>query len=237
MSSPRVQEPNAPAAVLWDMDGTLVDTEPYWMVSEHTLVSSYGGVWTREDAMSLVGAGLPDAARVLQAKGVDLSAEVIIERMTDEVMAQLAVSIPWRPGALELLSAVHDAGVPQALVTMSIGRMAAAVVDQLPLCAFSTIVSGDLVEHSKPDPEAYLVAARTLGLDIDACVAIEDSLTGLAAAVASGAAVIGVPHQLELDPDASYVIWPTLTGRSLADLASVSVTHRSSVATDVEVDR
>lgn len=214
------------AAVLWDMDGTLVDTEPYWMASEHALVASFGGVWTHEDAMSLVGSGLPNSARILQGKGVDLPIEEIIDRMTDEVVAQLAESIPWRPGALELLEAVRDAGVPQALVTMSIGRMAAAVVDRLPFPAFSAVVSGDMVERSKPDPEAYLLAASTLGVDIAGCVAIEDSHAGLASAVASGAAAIGVPHQLELVDDAPYALWPTLAGRTLADLARVSSDHR-----------
>ncbi|KQQ11471.1 hydrolase [Rathayibacter sp. Leaf296] len=208
------------------MDGTLVDTEPYWMASEHALVASYGGVWTHEDAMSLVGSGLPASARILQGKGVDLSVEQIIDRMTDEVVAQLAVEIPWRPGALELLAAVRAAGVPQALVTMSVGRMAHAVVDRLPFPAFDAVVSGDMVERSKPDPEAYLLAARTLGVPVGACVAIEDSHAGLAAAVASGAAAIGVPHQLELDPDAPYSLWPTLAGRTLADLALVSSEHR-----------
>ena len=228
----------APAAVLWDMDGTLVDTEPYWMASEHALVASFGGVWTHEDAMSLVGSGLPASARILQGKGVDLSIEAIIDRMTDEVVAQLAESIPWRPGALELLSAVRDAGVPQALVTMSIGRMAHAVVDRLPFPAFATVVSGDMVEQSKPHPEAYLLAARTLGVEVDACVAIEDSHAGLASAVASGAAAIGVPHQLELDPSAPYSLWPTLTGRTVADLALVSSEHRSrALTTETEARR
>nr|WP_279631278.1 HAD family phosphatase [Rathayibacter festucae] len=228
----------APAAVLWDMDGTLVDTEPYWMASEHALVASFGGVWTHEDAMSLVGSGLPASARILQGKGVDLSIEAIIDRMTDEVVAQLTKSIPWRPGALELLAAVREAGVPQALVTMSIGRMAYAVVDRLPFPAFATVVSGDMVEQSKPHPEAYLLAARTLGVEVDACVAIEDSHAGLASAVASGAAAIGVPHQLELDADAPYSLWPTLAGRTVADLALVSSEHRSrALTTETEARR
>ncbi|QHC60722.1 HAD-IA family hydrolase [Rathayibacter sp. VKM Ac-2760] len=220
------------------MDGTLVDTEPYWMASEHALVASFGGVWTHEDAMSLVGSGLPASARILQGKGVDLPVEAIIDRMTDEVVAQLAESIPWRPGALELLSAVREAGVPQALVTMSIGRMAHAVVERLLFPAFDTVVSGDMVERSKPHPEAYLLAARTLGVEAADCVAIEDSHAGLASAVASGAAAIGVPHQLELDPGAPYSLWPTLAGRTLADLAQVSSEHRSrALTTETEARR
>lgn len=224
----RRETPSAalPAAVLWDMDGTLVDTEPYWMASERALVASFDGVWTHEDAMGLVGASLPNAARILQGKGVDLSVDAIIDRMTDEVIARLADDIPWRPGAVELLEAARDAAVPQALVTMSMGRMAAAVIARLPVPAFATVVSGDMVERGKPDPEAYLLAASMLGVEIAACVAIEDSYAGLGAAVASGAAVIGVPHQLELDPAAPYALWPTLVGRTVADLASVSAEHR-----------
>ncbi|WP_258075822.1 HAD family phosphatase [Rathayibacter sp. AY1F3] len=236
LSSESLGGASAPAAVLWDMDGTLVDTEPYWMASEHALVSSFGGVWTHEDAMGLVGSGLPAAAHILQGRGVDLSVDAIIDRMTDEVVDQLAVSIPWRPGALELLHAVSEAGVPQALVTMSISRMAAAVVDRIPFPAFAAVVSGDMVERSKPHPEAYLLAASTLGVDITACVAIEDSLTGLGAAVASGAAAIGVPHQLELDPAAPYALWPTLAGRTVADLATVSSEHRGSGPATTETE-
>ncbi|NQX27456.1 HAD family hydrolase [Microbacteriaceae bacterium VKM Ac-2854] len=203
------------------MDGTLVDTEPYWMASETALVHSFGGVWTHEDAMSLVGSGLPNSARILQGKGVALSEQQIIDRMTDEVIDRLAVDIPWRPGALELLTGLRDAGIPLALVTMSIARMAAAVVDRMPFTAFDAVVTGDMVANSKPHPEAYLLAADTLGVDITACVAIEDSHAGLAAAVSSGAVSIGVPHQLELDDGAPYALWPTLQDRTASDISAL----------------
>ncbi|NQX10280.1 HAD family phosphatase [Microbacteriaceae bacterium VKM Ac-2855] len=218
------------------MDGTLVDTEPYWMASETALVQSFGGTWTHEDAMSLVGSGLPNSARILQNKGVDLSVEEIIDRMTDEVIARLAADIPWRPGALELLTDLREARIPLALVTMSIGRMAAAVVDRMPFRAFDVVVTGDMVANSKPHPEAYLLAADTLGVDIAACVAIEDSHAGLAAAVSSGAVSIGVPHQLELSDEAPYAVWPTLADRSVDDISALFAqrarrTHRTNGTT------
>lgn len=216
-----------PAAVLWDMDGTIVDTEPYWMRAEHDIVESFGGTWTEEAARTLIGSGLDRSASILQEFGVDLPADVIIDRMSDEVMAQISTHVPWRPGALELLTALHEAGVPQALVTMSIGRMARHVAGHIPFEPFSAVVSADDVENSKPHPEAYLLAAALLGVDIEHCVAIEDSVTGVTSAVASGAAVIGVEHLLNLDDSGARHVWQTLEGRTPADLSAVLAEVRS----------
>ena len=117
-------------------------------------------------------------------------------------MARVERAVPWCPGARELLVALHEAEVPLALVTMSYARFVAPILQQLPPETFSVIVTGDQVANGKPHPEPYLTAAAALGVPPAECVAIEDSLTGLGAAVASGAAAIGVPHQLELDPAA-----------------------------------
>lgn len=216
-----------PSAVLWDMDGTLIDSEPYWMASETALVESFGGVWTHEDCMQLVGSGLPTSAAILQSRGVDLGIDEIIDRMTDEVIAQLAVEIPWRPGARELLESLRAAGTPCGLVTMSISRMAAAVVERLPADSFQVVVTGDLVENSKPHPEPYLRAAEVLGVPIEACVAIEDSHAGLASAVAAGTVAIGVPHQLVLDEAQGYTVWPTLAGTTTTDVDALYTSVRA----------
>ncbi|WP_281242404.1 HAD family hydrolase [Herbiconiux ginsengi] len=213
--------PALPAAVLWDMDGTIVDTEPYWMRAQEKLVESYGGTWTHEAAMTLVGSGLDRSARILQEFGVDMPADEIIQLLSTRVMEQISEHVPWRPGALELLIALHERGVPQALVTMSIGRMAHHVASFLPADVFSTVVSADVVTESKPHPEAYLTAAATLGVDIAQTVAIEDSVTGVTSAVAAGAAVIGVQHLLNLDDSGADRIWSTLAGVTPDDVASV----------------
>jgi HAD superfamily hydrolase (TIGR01509 family) len=211
-----------PAAVLWDMDGTLVDTEPYWMVAENELVASFGGTWTHDDAMLLVGSGLWASATILQDHGVAMEADAIVQWLTDRVQVQLAAQgVPWRPGARELLRALKDAGIPTALVTMSVERMARQIIDLIDFEAFDTVVAGDMVTHSKPHPEAYLTAAAVLGVDPGDCVAIEDSAPGAAAAVAAGTVVIAVPHQVELPASALYALWPSLQGATVADIITL----------------
>jgi len=215
-----------PAAVLWDMDGTLVDTEPYWLAAEEELVGSYGGVWTHDDGLALVGSGLDHSAAVLRGRGVDLSEPEIIGWLTDRVQSSIEHEVPWRPGALELLRSVRDAGIPTALVTMSISRMARHVAAMLPFDGFDLVLAGDEVAHSKPHPEPYLHAARELGVSPIDCVAIEDSVTGLAAAVASGAVAIGVPLHSPLTEGLGYTIWPTLAGKTVGDLGDLYLSAR-----------
>ena len=210
-----------PAAVLWDMDGTIVDTEPYWLASEQSLVESFGGSWTYEDGLRLVGSGLWRSARILQEAGVRLDADEIVRRLTDDVLALIRQSVPWRPGAMELLRSVREAGVPTALVTMSMERMARTIAEAVPFDAFDVVIAGDLVEHSKPHPEAYLTAAERLGVDPGRCIAIEDSAPGLASAVAAGTVAIGVPHIVPLPESTEYVLWQTLEHRTVDDLVRV----------------
>lgn len=211
-----------PAAVLWDMDGTLVNTEPYWISAETELIESFGGSWTHEEALQLVGSGLFTSATILRAKGVDLPEDEIIDRLTDRVMEQLVeFGIPWRPGARELLLALREEGIPTALVTMSISRMAHHVADHLGFVGFDAVVAGDDVTESKPHPEPYLRGAGILGVDPADCLSIEDSEPGILSASAAGTVVIGVPFMVDLPEGVAHALWPTLAGRTVADLAGV----------------
>ncbi|WEK59780.1 MAG: HAD family phosphatase [Candidatus Microbacterium colombiense] len=208
-----------PRAVLWDMDGTLVDTEPYWMAAETALVESFGGTWSHEDALQLVGNGLIDSAIILQNAGVAMEADAIISLLTDAVQESLRTQgVPFRPGARELLSDLKAAGIPTALVTMSLRRMALGVVELIDFDAFELVVAGDDVENPKPHPEPYLQAAALLDIDITEAIVIEDSPTGLRAGIASGAVTLGVPHIVSLEEVGAHELWPTLEGRSAADL-------------------
>src|SRR5579885_2100753 len=108
------------AAVLIDMDGTLVDTEPYWMAAESALVEAHGGTWSDEHQQNLVGNALITSAEYIREHGeIELPAEEIVDRLLDHVVEQAGESMPWRPGARELLAELKAAGVPTALVTMS----------------------------------------------------------------------------------------------------------------------
>jgi len=213
------------------MDGTLVDTEPYWMASEQELVGSFGGTWTHDDGLLLVGLGLWNSAEILRSRGVAMEADEIVQWLTDRVQRKLdEEGVPWRPGARELLQSLRERGVRTALVTMSVRRMAEQIVAHIPFDAFDAIVSGDEVDEPKPAPEPYLKAARILGVDIRDAVAIEDSLVGLASAVAAGAATIGVPHIVPLPESDEHTLWDTLDGRDADDVALVARGRREAAA-------
>jgi len=209
-----------PTAVLWDMDGTLVDTEPYWFATEYALVAAHGGSWSDDHARALVGNELLTSARYLRRHGgVDLPAAELVERLLDGVIERIRVKVPWRPGARELLGELGARGVPCALVTMSYRRFARCVLDALPPGSFATLVAGDDVTHGKPHPEPYLTAAARLGVDPARCLAIEDSPTGLASAVAAGVPALGVEHVVPLLPSPGRVVVDTLAGLTPDDLA------------------
>ncbi|WP_026049709.1 MULTISPECIES: HAD family phosphatase [Microbacterium] len=211
-----------PSAVLWDMDGTLVDTEPYWMAAETALVESFGGSWSHADALQLVGSGLLDSAVILQNAGVAMEAEAIVSHLTDVVQNSLRTQgVPFRPGAQELLRDLRDAGVPTGLVTMSLRRMALSVVDLIDFEPFDIVVAGDDVDNPKPHPEPYLQAAALLDIDIAEAIVIEDSPTGVRAGLASGALTLAVPHIVSLDGLGAHELWPTLDGRGSVDLVDL----------------
>lgn len=211
-----------PAAVLWDMDGTLVDSEPYWIECEHELVSEFGGVWTDEDARSVVGFDLTDSAVVLRERGnVSLEPAEIVERLLDGVIARLGTTLPWRPGARELLDSCRREEIPLALVTMSWRRFTDAVVGALPGGCFDVVVAGDEIERGKPFPDPYLAAASALGVDPVNCVAIEDSPTGVAAALAAGCATLGVPHVATLQPAERLTIVDSLCEVTVDQLSAL----------------
>lgn len=209
-----------PAAVLWDLDGTLVDTEPLWMEAEHELADSYGKTWTQEDGLNLVGNSLIESGIYIQRRlEIDKSPEEIVDYLVETMARRLREEeIVWRPGARELIEALHDEGIPLALVTMSYAAIAEPIAETLP---FGAVVTGDVVTHGKPHPEPYLRAAELLGVEASECIAIEDSGTGANSANAAGCQVVVVPHFVNV-PDASRrTQWPTLDGVTPDDLRAL----------------
>lgn len=210
-------------AVLWDMDGTLVDSEPVWARVQIELLTSLGATWTEEDCMALVGSDLADAVKVWMAQlrpGV-IEADELAERMYGEVVRALKEGVVLRPGALELLTGLKAAGIPCALVSASYRVMIDAALSHLSPDLFDVIVAGDEVRNGKPHPEPYLTAAAELGVDVTRCVVIEDSLTGAQAGTAAGAFVVAVPQWVTIPVAPRRLVLPSLeqlTPDALRDL-------------------
>ena len=205
-----------PAAVLWDMDGTLVDTEPYWIETEFEIAKRHGGTWSRAHALNLVGNDLLESGRYIREHmGIDAAPEQIVEELLDGVVARVERAVPWRPGAVELLAELSRAGTPCALVTMSYERFVAPILAQLPPETFRVIVTGDQVELGKPHPEPYLTAAAALGLRPTDCLAVEDSNTGAKSAESAGCLVLVVENHVPVLPGERRVFADTLVGIDL----------------------
>lgn len=216
-----------PAAVLWDMDGTLVDTEPYWVEAEYEMAEKYGGTWSQADAMDLVGNDLlVSGAQIRERMGIDRTPEEIVEELLDGLVERVSREIPWRPGARELLADLRENDVPCALVTMSWQRFVDPILTQLPEGTFASVVTGDRVEFGKPHPEPYLTAAHELGLDAADCVAIEDSNTGAMSAENAGCAVLCVRNHVPILDGDGRVFAETLVGLDTAHLTRLWVTVR-----------
>jgi HAD superfamily hydrolase (TIGR01509 family) len=204
------------------MDGTLVDTEPYWIEVEFALVAEYGGTWSMEHALNLVGNDLLVSAEYIRVHGgVDLAPEAIVERLLDGVIERIKHAVPWRPGARELLTRLRAAGIPCALVTMSYERFVDPVLAALPPGTFATVVTGDSVTVGKPHPEPYLRAAAELGVAPADCLAIEDSNTGAKSAVAAGCTVLVVPNHVPVLEGERRVFIDSLTEVEVDDLGSL----------------
>lgn len=209
-------------AVLWDMDGTLVDTEPYWIAAEHAIAERFGATWSEEQAMELVGNALIESARLIkEGMGLPHQPEEIVEMLLDGVVEQVEREVPWRPGARELLLDLVERGVPCALVTMSYARFVGPILHELPEGTFKVIVTGDMVRNGKPHPEPYLTAAAALGVPAEDTVAVEDSNTGARSAEAAGCTVLVVENHVPVAPGERRVFRDTLEGMTYADLAAL----------------
>ena len=221
-----------PHAVLWDMDGTLVDTEPYWIDTEFELAERFGGAWSHAHALNLVGNDLLESGRYIREHmfagvDVDLEPAEIVELLLDGVVARVERQVPWRPGAVELLTALGEAGVPCALVTMSYQRFVAPILAALPEGMFQGVVTGDAVTQGKPHPEPYLKGAALLGVPAEACLAIEDSNTGARSAEAAGCTVLVVENHVPVLPGERRVVRDTLMDLDVAALAGLMPSSRA----------
>ena len=188
-----------PAAILFDHDGTLVDTEPVWAAAKVALAAEFGGAWTEQDTLDCLGLSMKFTLDRLRERGVDLPDEQINERLVAKVREALAhQQVEFLPGIERFLTQVRDAQIPAAIVTNATTSIAQRTADAAPEGTFSVIIGNDETTHPKPDPQPYLLAAQRLGVEPSRCVALEDSPSGVRSATAAGMKVIVVPGELEV---------------------------------------
>jgi HAD superfamily hydrolase (TIGR01509 family) len=205
-----------PAAVLFDMDGLLVETEELWYAAETQVMTELGADWGPEHQATLVGGPLEFAVSyMVEHAGGGHDHDAVTQRLL-ATMESLLRSEPvhWRPGAKALLLALEEAAVPCALVSASWRNLVDAVVDavlhEVGHGAFVTTVAGDEVERTKPFPDPYLLAAERIGVRPQDCVVLEDSHTGTQAGLASGALVVAVPSLVDIEPTDGMRVMPSL---------------------------
>jgi HAD superfamily hydrolase (TIGR01509 family) len=211
------------AGVLFDMDGTLVDSEKVWDVGLTELADRYGGVLSGLARARMVGTSMAESMSILHddigQPWRDPAASVAW--LEQRMLELFAAGLVWRPGAAELLAGLHAAAVPMALVTATRRHLVDVALRTIGRGYFGAVVAGDEVDETKPHPMPYMTAAALLGVDVRQCVAVEDSPNGVASALAAGAAVLAVPAEVDLSHLAGVTLVASLAEVDLAFLTSL----------------
>lgn len=213
-------------AVLFDMDGTLTDTEELWNQALHEMALDLGGRLSAAARAEMLGRELGEVIEMLHTEtGSRARAEDTRRGLLGKVEDALQRGTPWKPGARELLHEVRAAGLRTALVTSSPRRLVDIATRTLGPSAFDVVICGDEIRRPKPDPEPYRVAMARLGLTADACVAIEDSAPGALAAERAGLPVLVAPSAGEMALTPARTIVSSLAGQSVLSLRLILARH------------
>jgi HAD superfamily hydrolase (TIGR01509 family) len=223
-----VSASGVPAAVLWDMDGTLIDSEKLWDISLADLAEHLGGRLGEAARRRMVGSNL-EATMLIMFEALDLEPEPEALRkagdwLTERTGELFRDELRWRPGARETLASLRASGVPMALVTSTQRELTEVALGTIGREFFQVTVCGDEVDgRNKPHPEPYLKAARLLGVDPGRCVAIEDSPVGMRSAVAAGCRVLVVPSEVPIPPGPGYLVRDSLAGMDAAAVTALTI--------------
>jgi HAD superfamily hydrolase (TIGR01509 family) len=206
-------------AILFDMDGLFIDSEPEWHAAETEMMRSYGYDWQPADQLQCLGGPLARVTEYMSGclKG-SIKPEVLAKEIIDEMTTRLSSATTYMPGAIEFSELVSQARIPQALVSASPRTLVNAVVSNLDQNYFKETVAAGDIERTKPFPDPYLHAAKLLDVDISSCLIFEDSQTGITAATASGAFVVAIPHYIEVKERQRLKRIESFVDRSLQDL-------------------
>ena len=210
-------------AVLFDMDGLFIDSEPDWHDAESSIMKSNGYDWAPQDQLQCLGGPLTRVTEYM-SKCLDgrKSPDQLGQLIVDEMVRRLSGQVAKMPGAIEFSRKVAEANIPQALVSASPRVIVDAVLKGMTEKYFAKSVASGDIERTKPFPDPYLHAAKLLAVDIQKCIIFEDSPTGLTAARASGAFVVGIPHYVVVEEEARLKIIKSFSDIGLEDLESWS---------------
>lgn len=197
-------------AVIFDMDGTLIDTETYYRICWPRALAEYGYVMTDEQALSMRSLGRPFAqARLKALFGEDVDYEGVRslrQKLMEEALKREGIRL--KPGARELLSYLRERGFLTAVATASGLERTQDYLGRLGLLPFfDRIISAVMVEEGKPSPDIYLYACNMLGLPPAACLAVEDSPNGVLSAYRAGCKVLMVPDQTQPDAELEKLLF------------------------------
>jgi HAD superfamily hydrolase (TIGR01509 family) len=207
------------SAILFDMDGTLIDSEPLWLKAEIEVMAEVGCHWDEQDQINCLGGPAERTERYMQERSQNIKPYgYFINRLHEVMRARITNELDLIPNALSLLKECKDAGIKTALVTASSRDLMTIVLKRFPPGTFDVVVSGDDVEKSKPDPAPYLLAAKQLSVDILKCLVLEDSLTGVQSGLSSGAKVIGIPHLVQMSEHPNLRVISSLDEITLSDI-------------------
>ena len=209
-------------AVLFDMDGLLIDSEPLWFAAETAVMDRLGVQWTQADQHQLLGGSLERSVSYMLAKAARPVPPQTLAGLMADITERVRRDVPLRPGAPGLLASVARAGLPSALVTSSERTFMEAVLASTGL-RFDVLVCADDVTATKPDPACYLLAAKLIGVPPADCFALEDSPNGVASAEAAGCRVIAVPSMVPIAPAPGRTVVRSLLDLQ-ADPSGISVT-------------
>ena len=217
-------------AVFFDMDGLMVDSEPEWFLSEIEVTKPFGYTWLEVDQVACLGGPLSKVAQYMFDKcGQKESPEYFTQTLIDTQVARMRVNTPTMPGAVDLVRELQSHGIKTALVSASPRNIVDAVLDNLGHDLFPFSISSDDVVKTKPEPESYLKAADRCGSNITNCLVFEDSLTGMSAAIASGAYLIGVPHLVAIEESARVRVIKSLEQLSFSKLTELKMDFSTAI--------
>ena len=217
-------------AVFFDMDGLMVDSEPEWLLSEIEVTKPFGYTWLEVDQVACLGGPLSKVGQYMFDKcGQKESPEYFTQTLIDTQVARMRGNTPTMPGAVDLVRELQSHGIKTALVSASPRNIVDAVLDNLGHDLFPFSISSDDVVKTKPEPEAYLKAADRCGSNITNCLVFEDSLTGMSAAIASGAYLIGVPHLVTIEESTRVRVIKSLEQLSFSKLTELKMDFSTAI--------